>query len=358
MTRRSVNSLNLRIMVNGTRGKSSVTEYIAAGLLNSRTDVMAKITGVTPTFIHNGIVQIIKRTGTARMQEQIKIIRLAEKKKVNSLVLECMSVSPDLQKLESTVFKPHIYVITNIKDDHREHMGRSVGEQAESICNAIPENCIVITGEKQFLKKIAETAQLRKSRVISLQDPEPEVSDNLPDGIFSENIQLAIAACEAAGIDRKLAHEGIIKRALKSKSDLTLLKHENKEISFLNAFAVNDVDSTDNFLHYWRKKLGYAGKISVIFNTRADRPLRTDLLAGWIAGLPLVEKIIITGDHVNRASYSLRKAGTDGRNVFIWQRKQINNFKANLFNLVPDGSLVVGVGNINGDGFFILNKLI
>ncbi len=355
---RSVSNLQLRIHVNGTRGKSSVTEYIAAGIFMAQPEVMAKITGIIPTIIHNGAEQNIKRAGVARVQEQFYTIRLAAKMKAKSLILECMSISPELQRLESRFFKPHIYVITNIKDDHREEMGKRLEDQANSICNAIPANCTVITNEIRYLDKIKEIATANNSLVVSPQPLKPELLKRLPFGIFPENISLALAVCDVAGINYELAEQGIINRILSSKSPLFSINYDSKEIKFLNAFAVNDVDSTGSFLKHWQKNLGNNGKISVILNTRADRPIRTDLFAGWISDISSsLSNIIVTGDHVNRAKYSMLKAGVDKGKIYIWQSKHLKRLKKNLFNMIDDGSLVVGVGNIGGDGFTILSEL-
>jgi poly-gamma-glutamate synthase PgsB/CapB len=358
LTQKSVDSLQLRVHVNGTRGKSSVAEYIAAGLSNNQQDVMAKITGIVPAIIHNGERRSIKRFGVARVQEQMNIIRLASRKRVKFLVLECMSLAPELQLLESSVFKPHIYVITNIKDDHREEMGKTIEEQSDSICDAIPGNCTVITNETRFIDKIKGRAKSRNSSVISLQESNKETLSLLPDGVFSENVSLALTVCKKAGIDHKQAEEGILKYISKSKSPLTVVNYRNEEIRFLNAFSVNDVASTEYFLTGWEKKTGHKGKISVLLNTRADRPIRTDLFAVWIANrTPSIDKIIITGDHSHRAKYSMLRAGVDKEKIFIWKKKQLINIKRNLFDIVCNGSLLAGVGNIAGHGFDIINEL-
>ncbi len=44
--RRSVTALQMRIHINGTRGKSSVVRYIAAGLSTTDPAVLAKVTGL------------------------------------------------------------------------------------------------------------------------------------------------------------------------------------------------------------------------------------------------------------------------------------------------------------------------
>jgi len=51
VVKKRVRRILLRIHVNGTRGKSSVTEYIAAGLRPEK-KVLAKITGIKPTIIY------------------------------------------------------------------------------------------------------------------------------------------------------------------------------------------------------------------------------------------------------------------------------------------------------------------
>lgn len=355
---RSVGKLKLRIHVNGTRGKSSVTEYIAAGLLNAQTEVMAKVTGIVPTILHNGTEQTIKRVGGARVQEQMNIIRFAARKKVRSLVLECMSISPELQRLESRFFKPHIYLITNIKDDHREEMGKDLEEQADSICGAIPENCIVITNEVRFLNKIKEKAALRNSVVLAPQELDSEFLQDLPSGIFPENVRLALTACKVAGVDPQLAQEGIRRFLSGKRSALTTVSDGARQIQFLNAFAVNDVDSTTLFIGQWKERLGNQGKIILVLNTRSDRPIRTDLFTGWCKkSISEIEKIIVTGDHAMRANHSLLKSGFDKEKIYIWSAKQVENAKAGLFEIAGDGALVVGIGNIGDAGFTFLKGI-
>jgi poly-gamma-glutamate synthase PgsB/CapB len=356
--RSCVRSFRIRILVNGTRGKSSVTEYIASGILNSQPDVMAKITGKIPKIIHNGLERTVRRAGVARVQEQISILRLAAKENVKYLILECMSLSPAYQQLESLVFQPHIYVITNIRDDHREEMGKSIGEQAESICSAIPKNCTVITNETRYLYLIKETAAIRNSIVVSLQDQKNIHINELPEGIFFENVALALAVCDIAGVDRKLAEEGVMRCVLTMENPLSTIIYGSKKIRFLNAFAVNDIDSTVAFINNWLKIPGYNGRFSVIFNSRGDRPLRTDLFAGWLGKVSAsIDAIIITGDHLYRARYSLLRAGVENEKIYTWREKQLISLKKNLFETVSEGSLVAGVGNIGGTGFRIINEL-
>ena len=51
--KKALKNLPIRIHVNGTRGKSSVTRLIAAGLRESGLNTYAKTTGTTPRIINN-----------------------------------------------------------------------------------------------------------------------------------------------------------------------------------------------------------------------------------------------------------------------------------------------------------------
>jgi gamma-polyglutamate synthase len=355
---RCVDSIPLRIHVNGTRGKSTVTEYIGAGILGAQIDVLTKVTGIIPAFFYNGVEHIIKRTGAPRVHEQVGLIRLASKLKVKGVVMECMSISPELQRIESSVFQPHIYAITNIRNDHFEEMGRTIEELADHICNAIPANCKVVTNEIRFLNKIKDKAALRNSMVIPVSELNLEPEVNLPFGVFTENLCLALAVCNVAGIDHKLAREGILKQIYGTRSPLITIKTEDKEFSFLNAFAANDVDSTKAVMDHWQKKLGYTGKISLIFNTRADRPLRTELFTSWISGMSsTIEHIVITGSHADRAKLSLQRKGVLDEKIHVRKDKYLHDLKSDLLQIAGDRTLVIGIGNIGGSGFKILNEL-
>ena len=355
---RSVNSIDIRIHVNGTRGKSSVTRYIASGLLSGGNDVMAKITGTEPTIIESGIVEVLGRSGSARVQEQFGIIRRTARKGIKRLVLECMSISPELQQLESRIFKPHIYVITNIRDDHREVMGGTIEEQAESICKAIPSNCIVLTREKRFLELIRKTAGDKGCTLIVAGETAGPDIDELPPGVFKENIEMALEACLAVGCDPVLARGLIVKAALGEKPYYRTIEAENREIVFLNAFAANDTGSTEELIENAKRNLNYRGRISLLMNCRADRPVRTDLFAAWIAKSTLKpECIFVCGTHRRRAVSRLKREGVSLDKVVNLRKADILNIKKIISERMPGSSMLAGIGNYGGTGKNLLEVL-
>ncbi|HPX21086.1 MAG TPA: Mur ligase family protein, partial [Bacilli bacterium] len=129
------------IHVNGTRGKSTITRLIDAGVRNCGFRVFSKTTGTIPTIINTANEQVvIKRLGLANIREQLKMMRLAQKEKAEVLVIECMAVSPELQYIsQDKMLEADIAVITNVRLDHLQEMGSSLPEIASSLANVIPK---------------------------------------------------------------------------------------------------------------------------------------------------------------------------------------------------------------------------
>ena len=76
--RRRLAKIPIRIHVNGTRGKSSVTRLIAAGLRESGLVTCAKTTGTLPRMIlPSGLEYPVFRPSHANVIEQIRIVRTA-----------------------------------------------------------------------------------------------------------------------------------------------------------------------------------------------------------------------------------------------------------------------------------------
>jgi poly-gamma-glutamate synthase PgsB/CapB len=344
-----IKKFNHRILVNGTRGKSSVVKYIYAALNNKST--FAKITGVIPTiYLPNGREEIIKRRGGARVQEQIKMINYANKVEAKNVVLECMSINPQLQQLESKIFKPNIYVITNINNDHAEQMGKSIEEQAKSICNAIPSNSLVFTAEKKHIELINSIAQRRNSKVIFVEEID---NFNLPDGIHPINIAIVKKVCEYIGIDCKDISKLIINKF--ANEDSVNIKLNNNNI-FINSFAVNDVDTAQKLIEDIKFKNPANIKIIVIFNSRNDRPMRSVEFSKWIAEESNIHNVIVIGNHAKRVKKEIR-AIRDDKNFIIDDNGILKNFDRYCTRNEIDNSIIIGIGNIAGDGFRILQKL-
>jgi poly-gamma-glutamate synthase PgsB/CapB len=355
--RRRLRRIPLRIHVNGTRGKSSVVRYIAAGLRAGGRRPFAKITGVHPTMIlPDGEGRRISRRGTARVQEQVSMVRMAASCRADVLVLECMSILPEYQRLEGRILSPHISVITNIRNDHLEEMGRTVEEQAESICESVPMDAVVVTAEMDNLELIRARARTQRARVLVVGKdhvpPEFAVSQAIP-----INIALALTVCEWSGVSREAALDGIRKELKAEQEASAIIEVNGRDVRFLNGFAVNDAPSAESFLEHWEDRVGDLGPLMIVLNTRSDRPLRTRSLARSLAEMKRVSSVALIGTHVPVARRALTGRGFSGEQIHSFTAADIRDpFKA-FSRILRDERTIVGLGNIAGDGFEMLESL-
>ncbi|MGB5548228.1 MAG: poly-gamma-glutamate synthase PgsB, partial [Polyangiales bacterium] len=101
--RRRLGRIPIRIHVNGTRGKTSVTRLIAAGLREAGVRTLAKTTGTVPRFIlPNGREVPVYRPGGANVIEQKQSVTMAAAQRAEALVVECMALQPQLQWLSES----------------------------------------------------------------------------------------------------------------------------------------------------------------------------------------------------------------------------------------------------------------
>ncbi|MBI2417338.1 MAG: poly-gamma-glutamate synthase PgsB [Ignavibacteriales bacterium] len=350
--KRARNSIVHRVMVNGTRGKSSVTAYLAAGIRANNIKTFAKITGIVPTIINElGKEEIIIRRGAARVHEQFTMIRLAAKKAVTAIVLECMSLQPEYQKIESQALQPSLYIITNIGDDHFEEMGKTRSERITAICGAIPTGGKVLTVQDENISEVKAIVQ-KKHATLHLCKLYVDAA-TLPDGIFPHNINLALTAIELMGLNTEKALAEILTNAQPFSKYLYRINTEKYKCNFVNGFAVNDTPSAETFVKYWLKILSPVHCLTIVLNTRADRPERTILFCNWLAAFHDIKKVIVTGTH-SQAAIRLLKKSSPRLAVKIPLAKDI---MLSLPDCIFEGKgnhLMIGLGNIAGKGFEII----
>ena len=116
MHMRSLAAIPLRIHVNGTRGKSSVTRLVAAGLREAGIRTFAKTTGTAPRVIDaEGKDRIIHRLRLPSIGEQVRLINYFSMQNPDAIVIECMAVQPQYQWIaEHQMVRSQIGVITNV----------------------------------------------------------------------------------------------------------------------------------------------------------------------------------------------------------------------------------------------------
>ena len=141
--------LDVRVHVNGIRGKSTVTRLVPRCCARAAIVTVAKTTGSAARVIGPiGEEQPIVRYGAATINEQIDIVKEHVTPGVEGLVIECMAVRPIYQEYsQDYIVRSDITVITNVRLDHQEEMGETLEEIADSLALTTPRDGILITAE-------------------------------------------------------------------------------------------------------------------------------------------------------------------------------------------------------------------
>ena len=351
------NSIPIRIHVNGTRGKSTTTRLIAAGLREAGFKVLAKTTGTLPRLILEDGAEIpIKRRGNPNIIEQLKIFKEAAKRKADALIVECMAISPELQWVsERKMVKSTIGVITNVREDHLEDIGPGLDRVAESLKLTIPQGGALVTAEKEYFSLFKEQAEKLKTKII--QADQDDVPDRIIDKFnymnFKENVSIALRVNKLLGVKEEIALRGM----LKAKPDPGALKvckliKENKIIFFVNAFAVNDRRSV---LLAWEnvKKIFDLSNLPVmgIINSREDRVLRSIEFSRILATEIMLSKIILVGPLSKLTERALLKLKVSADKITnLGKLTDAEKVIEMALELTDNKAILVGFGNTKGAG--------
>lgn len=265
------------IHVNGTRGKSTVSRLIDAGLRAGGVKVFCKTTGTDPMVIDvSGEEKPLFRRGKANIKEQIRILKAAADQGAQVLVIECMAVLPEYQwASQHRILRADFGVITNVRRDHTDVMGNTLDEICDSLCNTVPTNGTLFTADSRCRVRLQQAAEAAGSRFVFA-----EASESLPEFDFPENLALALAVCRACGVSEETALEGM----QRYKADpYRLSLHRMGEAVFVGGLSINDMES---ILLVWQRLSRRNDLVStadgkrrpfiVILNNRPDRGSRTE----------------------------------------------------------------------------------
>lgn len=291
-----IRKIPLRILVNGTRGKSTTVKIIHNILKKSGKKVFAKTTGDVPLLIYpDGSQKEIKRFAPASIIENVMILKKAAKENPDAVVLECMALQPETQHVLSRhIFKPNYTIVTNIHFDHAEVMGPDITDTAKAVNECFCKNSSIILTEEtmELLSKLPHyhaDMHLTKNKESSAR------FENIPAQILNENWSLIAALCKRLDIDKKPAHQ-CFADAWKSIDQRIKLLLPNQKVELWNLFSANDIQTTKGFIKNRFARNSFSGKLIFYLNCRADRPLRTKEFVKYITEEYRSAEIWLTGD--------------------------------------------------------------
>ena len=342
------------IHINGTRGKSSVTRLIAAGLRAGNYQVIAKTTGSAPRIIYpSGRENPIVRLFGANIREQLKIIKYASKRNIDYLVLECMAVTPEYQwTTEHKMVKSTIGVITNSRPDHLDVMGPGLRNVTLSMCNTIPDNGLILTSENKVFPLMKKVADHRHTEFeyVSKEDITEADMQGFSWIEHRDNVALSLEVCRRCGVSREVALKGMYNSTPDiGATKIFRYKVDGKELFFAHSFAANDPESTFVLMEYIHSIHPEIPGVAIVLNTRADRMFRSKQLAEML-GNHKFDGLFLIGDQELTIHNYATGHGIPAEKIFPLGWSKGDELVKEICTLDPERILVFGIGNIGGNG--------
>ncbi len=358
---RQLKKIPIRIYVNGTRGKSSVTRLIAASLRAGGLRTIAKTTGSSPRFIlPDGTENLIRRLGQPSISEQVKIIRWTRDYQIDALVIECMALQPYTQWIsEHKMVRSTIGVCTNVRADHLDVMGPTVDDVEKALAGTVPDRGIFVTAERSQNKVLQQACKDNKTEFHAVSEAEVEAVTPQELAGFSyfehaENIALAVKVAGLLNIDRETAIKGM-QTATPDIGALRLseLSFHGRRVIWVNALAANDPDSYRIIWASVSARYSDVDKRIVVVNCRQDRPDRSRQLGELAPEMEGVDTFLLIGTGTEIFARAASKAGIEVNKLYTMVGERTERIFERIIALSGSSSVVLGAGNIKGDGMLL-----
>jgi poly-gamma-glutamate synthase PgsB/CapB len=335
-----------------------VTRLLAAALREAGKRTVAKTTGSKARFIYpDGSEEPVIRLGTPNICEQVDILDRARRERAEVIVMECMAIRPDLQKVcEEKIMHSTIGVITNIRADHLDVMGPTLDDVALAISSTTPSNGLLIAGESRHTELLKRLSEQKGSELIVARsvDIPADAMDGFEYVEHEENVATTLAVTRHMGISDDVALRGMYK-AIPDAGACTRwhLEHNGRDIEFLNVFAANDLEST---VTIWRK-LALAASTPdttiALLNLRGDRIDRSLQFADTVEAALCADYYVLVGDFPDSVLRRFERHVPSSRLVPMGRSQPAKIFDR-IAELGQNKARVGGIGNIGGLGHEIL----
>jgi hypothetical protein len=311
-----------RVLVTGSRGKSSIVRLLHAALNDAGLSTYARITGVIPRELGPDGAQAILRSSGAHVEEMRWWLRRLPAT-AEGIVLENSAISPEFQGLAGHWLQPDITVLANTLPDHQEAWGPTRACAVEALAAGIPKGGqVVLPAGLQSDEHLLGLLDCRRCPVI-FADPAPGAGANFR----AINLGLALATVERLELATATTLPAML-RLQRDTYDFHVISCDGAEVAM--AFSANDIASTRTLFQSlsWSEE-----ETRLVYNHRRDRPGRLRSFVHWLENSRWREVLII-GDKPRIRPGSARYM-------------KIKN-AAGLLRLFRPGDRIFGCGNTAG----------
>lgn len=337
---RNLKKIPIRILVNGTRGKTSVCRILHKALNNHGIPTLGRTTGSEAVVLNpDGSCENIIRKKDARILEMIPFVRLAAHKGVKCIVVECMAIQPENQKVMARyLIRPTHVLITNSYVDHVAEMGWKRNDVIWCLAQSVPRDASVFSTDIEY------EGLGREFRHVTVKNYDIKDS-SIP--VHDENISIVVSFLSSFGIDE----DEVVSCLPDVAPDKGLSKPfcNSNGALFIPDFAVNDLTCMENSL---KAGLATGRELYIVYNNRKDREYRILLLVKAVGGYAArIKGVYCIGDFPKKvAGYIRSKTG-------ICSIPSSVEDVSGIFRSGGDGLAFLALGNIKGEGERLLEKL-
>lgn len=286
--RQLLESLDHRIVVAGSRGKSTTVRRLHDVFHDRRFDVYAKVTGDRPQSLYNGETIPIDRTGPrVTLNENARLLRefawrLQRHHPDDVLVAENQAISEYTMRLvNEQYFRPDVVFVTNVRPDHLDTLGRDKRAIARTFSRTIPADTHVVNGDQDPTVRARLEAGVEDAGGTITHVDVPDEYAPLPaaESIFGIDEVLEHIGQDPLSDDRRQQYLDAMRPAWVSLPDGKVY----------NAAKVNDIESTELV----RRLLCPDDEpVQPIVTLRGDRRARTVSFIRYVNDL--VERDLVT----------------------------------------------------------------
>jgi gamma-polyglutamate synthase len=362
--RANLAKLPLRISVNGSRGKSTITRLLTGALAEGGYRPLGKTTGTEPKLLFGWSGEdedIRRRPEGPNIAEQRSVVRRAVKEEADALVSECMAVDPEYQlTFHAEMVDVNLLVICNALEDHLDEMGPTAADVAEVFAASIPAGGKVVVTPEPHLPTYREAAEQRGAELV-VADPASVTEEQLRGHqhlVLPDHVALVLAITRDLGIPDDLALRGMRNAPADPYAmRVTEIGDASDPAFFVNGFAANDPASTLAVWDHIADRDLPSDRLTVIVNCREDRMDRTQRFASDVLPKLPIDTLIVTG----RQTRPILQAANGAGAIEVRELVDLTDRTAEDVIDALEGTLsrriVYGIGNLHGGGAELVSAL-